>query len=115
VPGCDVDLSKLKDFHLRCRVCKDHSKADSVVLSDGEDYRFCQQCNKFQALHEFEEGKRGCREKLLIHNIRCDGFAAEVSVRASVRSARALQAEFAVGKVAVFQRKLQLLQTANHA
>ena len=74
VPGCEVEVGKLKDFNLRCRVCKEHSKADYVVMADGESHRFCQQCNKFQNLNEFEEGKRGCREKLMIHNVRCGAW-----------------------------------------
>jgi len=69
VPGCKVVVSGLKEFNLRCRVCNEHSRAQSVAMSDGA-YRFCQQCNKFQPVSEFEDGKRGCREKLLVHNIR---------------------------------------------
>ncbi|KAL0730166.1 hypothetical protein Bca4012_026259 [Brassica carinata] len=69
VPGCEVDISELKGYHKRHRVCLTCANASSVVL-DGEDKRYCQQCGKFHVLPDFDEGKRSCRRKLERHNNR---------------------------------------------
>ncbi|RRT65251.1 hypothetical protein B296_00015886 [Ensete ventricosum] len=45
VPGCEVDISELKGYHKRHRVCLRCANASSVVL-DGEHKRYCQQCGK---------------------------------------------------------------------
>ncbi|GJR95459.1 SBP-like protein [Tanacetum coccineum] len=45
VPGCEVDISELKGYHKRHRVCLRCANATSVVL-DGCDKRYCQQCGK---------------------------------------------------------------------
>ncbi|KAG2300168.1 hypothetical protein Bca4012_011763 [Brassica carinata] len=69
VPGCEVDISELKGYHRRHRVCLGCANASFVVL-DGEDKRYCQQCGKFHVLPDFDEGKRSCRRKLERHNNR---------------------------------------------
>ncbi|KAI7734689.1 hypothetical protein M8C21_032108 [Ambrosia artemisiifolia] len=69
VPGCDVDISELKGYHKRHRVCLGCANASSVVI-DGESKRYCQQCGKFHVLLDFDEGKRSCRRKLERHNNR---------------------------------------------
>lgn len=45
VPGCEVDISELKGYHKRHRVCLRCANATSVVL-DGQSKRYCQQCGK---------------------------------------------------------------------
>ncbi len=42
VDDCHVDLTALKEYHQRFRICDFHLKA-SVVLRDGTPQRFCQQ------------------------------------------------------------------------
>ncbi|GAU20040.1 hypothetical protein TSUD_381320 [Trifolium subterraneum] len=69
VPGCEVDISELKGYHRRHRVCLRCANAVTVVL-DGETKRYCQQCGKFHVLSDFDEGKRSCRRKLERHNNR---------------------------------------------
>lgn len=49
VPGCEADISELKGYHKRHRVCLRCANAISVVL-DGEDKRYCQQCGKYDFL-----------------------------------------------------------------
>ncbi|KAL5701518.1 Squamosa promoter-binding-like protein [Ranunculus cassubicifolius] len=69
VPGCEVDISELKGYHKRHRVCLKCATSVSVLL-DGEYKRYCQQCGKFHLLPDFDEGKRSCRRKLERHNKR---------------------------------------------
>ncbi|CAJ2658553.1 unnamed protein product [Trifolium pratense] len=69
VPGCEVDISELKGYHRRHRVCLRCANAVTVVV-DGEAKRYCQQCGKFHVLPDFDEGKRSCRRKLERHNNR---------------------------------------------
>ncbi|XP_027353402.1 squamosa promoter-binding-like protein 7 isoform X3 [Abrus precatorius] len=69
VPGCEVDISELKGYHRRHRVCL-HCANASTVLLHGEAKRYCQQCGKFHVLSDFDEGKRSCRRKLERHNTR---------------------------------------------
>ncbi|XP_071705262.1 squamosa promoter-binding-like protein 7 [Rutidosis leptorrhynchoides] len=69
VPGCEVDISELKGYHKRHRVCIRCATATTVVL-DGTNKRYCQQCGKFHVLSDFDEGKRSCRRKLERHNNR---------------------------------------------
>ncbi|KAL8486299.1 hypothetical protein ACS0TY_023127 [Phlomoides rotata] len=69
VPGCEVDISELKGYHKRHRVCLQCANASTVVL-DGEIKRYCQQCGKFHILSDFDEDKRSCRRKLERHNNR---------------------------------------------
>ncbi|XP_052190238.1 squamosa promoter-binding-like protein 7 isoform X2 [Diospyros lotus] len=69
VPGCKADISELKGYHRRHRVCLRCANASSVAL-DGKRKRYCQQCGKFHILSDFDEGKRSCRRKLERHNNR---------------------------------------------
>ncbi|KAF7837176.1 squamosa promoter-binding-like protein 7 isoform X2 [Senna tora] len=69
VPGCEADISELKGYHRRHRVCLRCANASTVML-DGEAKRYCQQCGKFHILSDFDEGKRSCRRKLERHNRR---------------------------------------------
>ncbi|KAL2229810.1 UNVERIFIED_CONTAM: Squamosa promoter-binding-like protein 7 [Sesamum indicum] len=46
VPGCEADITELKGYHKRHRVCLRCANASAVVL-DGESKRYCQQCGKF--------------------------------------------------------------------
>ncbi|KAL0801321.1 hypothetical protein Bca101_056497 [Brassica carinata] len=69
VYGCNMDLSSSKDYHKRHRVCETHSKT-SVVIVNGIEQRFCQQCSRFHFLSEFDNGKRSCRRRLAGHNER---------------------------------------------
>ncbi|KAA8527510.1 hypothetical protein F0562_034775 [Nyssa sinensis] len=69
VPGCGADISGLKGYHRRHRVCLRCANASDVVL-DGQSKRYCQQCGKFHILSDFDEGKRSCRRKLERHNNR---------------------------------------------
>uniref|UniRef100_A0A1J3F1B3 Squamosa promoter-binding-like protein 1 n=1 Tax=Noccaea caerulescens TaxID=107243 RepID=A0A1J3F1B3_NOCCA len=69
VENCEADLSKVKDYHRRHKVCELHSKATSAFVG-GIMQRFCQQCSRFHVLQEFDEGKRSCRRRLAGHNKR---------------------------------------------
>lgn len=69
VAGCEADISELKGYHRRHRVCLTCANASSVLI-EGEDKRYCQQCGKFHLLADFDEGKRSCRRKLERHNKR---------------------------------------------
>ncbi|KAJ4835237.1 hypothetical protein Tsubulata_049435 [Turnera subulata] len=69
VPGCEADITQLKGYHRRHRVCLGCANASAVLL-DGETKRYCQQCGKFHVLSDFDKGKRSCRRKLERHNNR---------------------------------------------
>ncbi|KAL8527128.1 hypothetical protein ACS0TY_005121 [Phlomoides rotata] len=69
VEDCGADLSKAKDYHRRHKVCEMHSKASKALIGN-QMQRFCQQCSRFHALQEFDEGKRSCRRRLAGHNKR---------------------------------------------
>ncbi|KAJ9187369.1 hypothetical protein P3X46_002832 [Hevea brasiliensis] len=69
VYGCHKDLSSLKDYHKRHKVCEVHSKTPKVIVN-GVEQRFCQQCSRFHLLDEFDDGKRSCRKRLAGHNER---------------------------------------------
>lgn len=45
VPECEADISELKGYHRRHRVCLRCANATAVLL-DGETKRYCQQCGK---------------------------------------------------------------------
>lgn len=45
VPACEADISELKGYHKRHRVCLRCANASTVLL-DGESKRYCQQCGK---------------------------------------------------------------------
>uniref|UniRef100_A0A7N0RJ35 SBP-type domain-containing protein n=1 Tax=Kalanchoe fedtschenkoi TaxID=63787 RepID=A0A7N0RJ35_KALFE len=69
VDDCKSDLSNCRDYHRRHKVCEVHSKTPEVTIQ-GRKQRFCQQCSRFHALEEFDEGKRSCRKRLDGHNRR---------------------------------------------
>lgn len=69
VDGCNSDLSTCRDYHRRHKVCELHSKTPQVTIN-GNKQRFCQQCSRFHALEEFDQGKRSCRKRLDGHNRR---------------------------------------------
>ncbi|XP_073316322.1 squamosa promoter-binding-like protein 6 isoform X2 [Primulina huaijiensis] len=69
VLDCNKDLSSSKDYHKRHRVCGLHSKT-AVVIVNGLQQRFCQQCSRFHLLPEFDKSKRSCRKRLAGHNQR---------------------------------------------
>ncbi|KAL7112404.1 hypothetical protein ACP275_04G002100 [Erythranthe tilingii] len=69
VEDCGSDLSRAKDYHRRHKVCEMHSKASKALVGN-QMQRFCQQCSRFHALQEFDEGKRSCRRRLAGHNKR---------------------------------------------
>ncbi|KAG7605612.1 Squamosa promoter-binding-like protein 13A [Arabidopsis thaliana] len=69
VDACDSDFSNCREYHKRHKVCDVHSKTP-VVTINGHKQRFCQQCSRFHALEEFDEGKRSCRKRLDGHNRR---------------------------------------------
>ncbi|XP_042489614.1 squamosa promoter-binding-like protein 14 isoform X2 [Macadamia integrifolia] len=69
VEGCKVDLSDVKAYYSRHKVCGMHSKSPKVIVA-GLEQRFCQQCSRFHQLPEFDQGKRSCRRRLAGHNER---------------------------------------------
>ncbi|KAI3505970.1 hypothetical protein L1887_28322 [Cichorium endivia] len=69
VDDCQTDLTGAKDYHRRHKVCNLHSKATKALVGNVLQ-RFCQQCSRFHALQEFDEGKRSCRRRLAGHNRR---------------------------------------------
>ncbi|WVZ65383.1 hypothetical protein U9M48_014757 [Paspalum notatum var. saurae] len=69
VEGCGVDLSGVKPYYCRHKVCNMHSKEPRVIVA-GIEQRFCQQCSRFHQLPEFDQGKRSCRRRLAGHNER---------------------------------------------
>ncbi|KAM7270191.1 hypothetical protein ACFE04_029405 [Oxalis oulophora] len=69
VEGCKLDLSDVKAYYSRHKVCAVHSKTAKVIVN-GIEQRFCQQCSRFHQLSEFDQGKRSCRRRLAGHNER---------------------------------------------
>lgn len=69
VPSCRSDISQLKGYHQRHRVCLGCANSPKVILHD-QPHRYCQQCGKFHRLLHFDEDKRSCRRKLERHNRR---------------------------------------------
>ncbi|GFR47637.1 hypothetical protein Agub_g9379 [Astrephomene gubernaculifera] len=69
VPGCGKDLSNLKEYHQRYRICDVHIKLQQV-MKDGRLQRFCQQCGRFHDLTAFDGNRKSCRDQLSKHNAR---------------------------------------------
>nr|GMD00229.1 squamosa promoter-binding-like protein 9 [Ipomoea batatas] len=69
VEGCKADLSEVKAYYSKHKVCGMHSKSPKVIVS-GLEQRFCQQCSRFHQLSEFDQVKRSCRRRLAGHNER---------------------------------------------
>lgn len=57
VENCEADLSKVKDYHRRHKVCEMHSKATSATVG-GILQRFCQQCSRYVSLSLFPNNKK---------------------------------------------------------
>lgn len=85
VEGCGEDLSGLKEYHIRYRICEEHLKIDFIII-DGKQQRFCQQCGRFHALSKFDSAKRSCRDRLQRHNAR-RRKGVEISVSPTVAAA----------------------------
>jgi hypothetical protein len=49
VDNCSADITALKEYHQRYRICEEHLKAQSAI-KDGVAQRFCQQCGRFHHL-----------------------------------------------------------------
>ncbi|KAL6962755.1 Squamosa promoter-binding-like protein [Sarracenia purpurea var. burkii] len=60
VDNCREDLLSAKDYHRRHKVCEVRSKSSNALVGK-QMQRFCQQCSRFRALSEFDEGKRSCQ------------------------------------------------------
>ncbi len=58
VPGCSADVTGLKSYNWRYRICEEHRSAPSAVI-DGMRVRFCQMCAKFHELAAFQGERRG--------------------------------------------------------
>ncbi|KAK9819901.1 hypothetical protein WJX72_003783 [[Myrmecia] bisecta] len=69
VEGCMADLTALKEYHQRYKICEVHLKVPSIVR-ERRSQRFCQQCGRFHDLGEFDADKRSCRARLQRHNAR---------------------------------------------
>eukprot|EP00891_Asterochloris_glomerata_P001980 jgi/Astpho2/1980/Aster-00489 len=69
VEGCGVNLTGLKEYHQRYKICEHHLKVPELVRHDVRQ-RFCQQCGRFHHLVEFDGEKRSCRARLQRHNAR---------------------------------------------
>lgn len=69
VDNCGQDLSAGKLYLRRYSVCEAHFKAECVTLNEGR-FRFCQQCNKFQALEQFLGNRRSCKARSEDRNLR---------------------------------------------
>jgi len=70
VPGCTADLTVLKTYNKRYRICPTHHNALAVRTSHDQDQRFCQKCGYFHDLTAFEGNRHSCRERLSRHNQR---------------------------------------------
>ncbi|KAL6747287.1 SBP domain-containing protein, partial [Haematococcus lacustris] len=62
VDNCYADLSGLRDYHQRFKICDYHLKC-IAVLREGQPQRFCQQCGRFHPVSEFDGVKRSCRTR----------------------------------------------------
>ncbi len=69
VEGCNENLSSLRIYHRRYKICMNHQKAPTVIIH-GKHCRFCQQCGRFHDLSEFQGPRRSCRNRLERHNKR---------------------------------------------
>jgi len=69
VAGCCNDLTHLKEYHQRYRICEVHIKLPQVI-KDKRLQRFCQQCGRFHDLSAFDGSRKSCREQLSKHNAR---------------------------------------------
>jgi hypothetical protein len=59
----------MKEYHARYKICEAHLRAN-LVIHQGVEQRFCQQCGKFHNIGDFDGDKRSCRSRLEKHNVR---------------------------------------------
>ncbi|EFN54653.1 hypothetical protein CHLNCDRAFT_135230 [Chlorella variabilis] len=64
VEGCGVDLTGLRNFFRKQRICELHARADVVTDTAGRQLRFCQQCTRLEPLINFNAGRRSCKTSL---------------------------------------------------
>ncbi|PRW32487.1 squamosa promoter-binding 8 [Chlorella sorokiniana] len=64
VEGCGADLSQLRYFFRKQRICEQHARADVVTDAAGRQLRFCQQCTRLEPLDNFTVGRRSCKASL---------------------------------------------------
>lgn len=69
VEDCQADLSAMKEYHQRYRICEYHLRLESIIRRN-QLQRFCQQCGRFHPVEEFEDKRRSCRARLRRHNER---------------------------------------------
>lgn len=67
--GCTRSLLKEKNYFRRYRCCKEHSRSPMVVI-EGEQKRFCQQCCSFHPLEAFD-GDRRCNSSAVLPIVHC--------------------------------------------
>jgi hypothetical protein len=53
VPSCSADVTQMKNYNIRYRICEQHRSAPSVMV-EGLEQRFCQMCARFHDLSEFD-------------------------------------------------------------
>lgn len=64
VEGCGADLTDLRYFFRKQRICEQHARADVVTDAAGRQLRFCQQCTRLEPLLNFSTGRRSCKASL---------------------------------------------------
>lgn len=64
VEGCGADLTHLRYFFRKQRICEHHARADVVTDAAGRQLRFCQQCTRLEPLANFTVGRRSCKASL---------------------------------------------------
>jgi hypothetical protein len=69
VPSCGADLTHLRMYHQRCRICEEHHRA-RVIEIDGHMARFCHQCAALQRIEDFKGNQRSCVAALKRHKDR---------------------------------------------
>ena len=69
VDTCGVDITSDQSYRKRYRLCKS-CMGQFLILIDGQEMRFCQQCSNLHPVEAFEGSKRSCRAKLVEHKMR---------------------------------------------
>ncbi|XP_047264083.1 uncharacterized protein LOC107863671 isoform X2 [Capsicum annuum] len=72
VEGCETDLSDVKAYYSRHKVCGAHSKSPMVIVA-GLEQRFCQQCSRCVRVFRTDNGgeffNANCHELFTMHGI----------------------------------------------
>ncbi|BDA46756.1 probable squamosa promoter-binding-like protein 4 at N-terminal half [Coccomyxa sp. Obi] len=84
VNSCAAELTGLKEYHQRYKICEFHLKVNSIIR-EGKRQRFCQQCGRFHDLTCFDGDKRSCRARLQRHNARRRKKPAEAGAAAAAK------------------------------